>query len=392
MFLTSDAKLKESPKQCLTTILVPDCVFSPIREAISMHMRKNRISLPAIFPRNRRCIHRAISPAVFDWQYREEIQGTLPNSSALEYKRFDMCALNSGFEYRRRLGAEAAGLQAIDYLAAYYETFTREQWMERIHSGRVLLEGVPVGESQILRPGQLLSWIRPPWEEPDVPLSFAILYRDASILAVAKPSGLPTLPGGGCFMENTLLSLVRHHFPDADPLHRLGRGTSGIVLFALTRNAASKVFQQWRGGEILKAYRALATGLPVDDEFQVNVPIGPVPHPILKTIHAACSAGKPAQSRIRVLERRASSSLLEVRITTGRPHQIRIHLAFAGFPLVGDPLYTIGGVPSKDSNALPADLGYHLHNGLLGFHHPTTAKWTEITCAPPPPLRIHGEG
>jgi 23S rRNA pseudouridine1911/1915/1917 synthase len=298
-----------------------------------------------------------------------------------------MTALNHGFEYQKHLGADAAGLKIIDYLTRCYPGFSHEKWLERIESGRVLLDGIPSKQDAILWPGQLLSWMRPPWEEPEAPRSFAILYRDEHLLGVAKPAGLPTIPGGGSYLEHTLLSLVRRHFPGASPLHRLGRGTSGIVLFAITPEASSKISQAWRCGQILKIYRALATGLPARDEFEVDTPIGPVPHRILKTIYAACPAGKPAHSYIKVLERRAGCSLLQIRITTGRPHQIRIHLAAAGHPLVGDPLYAVGGVPAEDSRALPGDLGYHLHSELLGFPHPATGKWTEITCAPPPPLR-----
>jgi 23S rRNA pseudouridine1911/1915/1917 synthase len=298
-----------------------------------------------------------------------------------------MSTFNQGYEYRRRLDAVAAGLQVIDYLTFVYAAFTREEWLARIHSGRVLLDGIQVREDKILRPGQWLSWLRPPWEEPEVPRSFAILYRDDYLLAIAKPSGLPTLPGGGGFLENTLLTLVRRHFPGANPLHRLGRGTSGIVLFSLNHNAAAKILQEWRRREVLKVYRTLVTGSPQAGDFAIDIPIGPIPHPILKMIHAASASGKSAHSHVKVLERRNASSLVEVQVTTGRPHQIRIHLAAAGHPLVGDPLYLVGGIPSDNSQALPSDLGYHLHNGLLGFHHPASGKWTEINCYPPPPLR-----
>jgi 23S rRNA pseudouridine1911/1915/1917 synthase len=299
--------------------------------------------------------------------------------------------LNHGYEYRKRLGANATGLRVIDYLARFHSGSTNEEWLVRIESGRVLLDGVPPKHNAILRPGQLLIWMRPPWKEPEVPRFFAILYRDEQLLGVAKPEGLPTIPGGGCFLENTLLALVRRHFPKASPLHRLGRGTSGVVLFAITPEASSKISQAWRGGQILKVYRALATGCPTSDEFAVDTPIGPVPHRVLRTIHAACPAGKPAHSHVKVLERRDSCSLLQIRITTGRPHQIRIHLAAAGYPLVGDALYGAGGAPAENSKALPGDLGYHLHSELLGFPHPCTRNWIEITCAPPPSLRTQSE-
>ena len=299
--------------------------------------------------------------------------------------------MNRGFEFRERLGADAVGLKVIDYLTQCYSGFTQDEWLHRIKSGRVLLDGIPSHPDEMLRPGRILSWMRPPWEEPEVPLAFAILYRDEHLLGVAKPAGLPTVPGGGSFMENTLLYLVRRHFPAASPLHRLGRGTSGIVLFALTPGAASSVAQAWRRGQILKIYRALVAGCPDKDDFDIETPIGPVPHKILKTIHAACATGKPAHSHVNVLERRNDCSLVEIRITTGRPHQIRIHLAASGHPLLGDPLYVVGGIPAENSRALPGDLGYRLHNAILGFDHPVTAEWTEIDCTPPFALRLKEE-
>jgi 23S rRNA pseudouridine1911/1915/1917 synthase len=298
-----------------------------------------------------------------------------------------MSPLNKGYEYREEIGGKAAGLNILNYMASRYPQVSEAEWLQRITSGRVLLDGIPARPEAILSAGSTLIWVRPPWEEPEVPLSFAILYRDEHLVGVAKPEGLPTVPGGGQFLDNTLLALVRRHFPEANPLHRLGRGTSGVVLFARSPEAFSRMSQAWRRGEILKVYRTLATGAPVEDVFDIHVAIGAVPHQVLKTIHAASANGKPSHSCVRVLERREGCSLLEVRITTGRPHQIRIHLAAAGHPLIGDPLYGVGGVPKEGCRALPGDLGYHLHSELLGFSHPFTREWTEISCFPPSILR-----
>ena len=138
-----------------------------------------------------------------------------------------MTALNQGFEYQKQLGPDAARLSVIEYLTRHWPRFTREEWLERIESGRILLDGIPAGRDVNLRPGQLLSWLRPPWVEPEVPECFAILYQDDYLLAVAKPRGLPTNPGGGCFMEHTLLSLVLTSFPRGQPAAQVGPGNLG---------------------------------------------------------------------------------------------------------------------------------------------------------------------
>jgi 23S rRNA pseudouridine1911/1915/1917 synthase len=278
----------------------------------------------------------------------------------------------------------------LTYLARTYRHSSELEWRNRLQNGGVFLNGREVGPDTVLDRGQWLIWRRPPWLEPDVPLAYAVLYEDEELLAVAKPGGLPTAPGGG-FLEHTLLRLVRKHYPEAAPIHRLGRGTSGIVLFARTARARSVLCEAMRRNEVIKIYRALANGIPARDSFFIDTPIGPVPHPKLGTIHAACQDGRYAVSRVSVLERRADASLLEVRIETGRPHQIRIHLAAAGHPLTGDPLYASGGGINESGTALPGDLGYLLHAERICLRHPATGAVVEIWCSPPPELRIMSE-
>ncbi|HNX32428.1 MAG TPA: RluA family pseudouridine synthase [Holophaga sp.] len=294
--------------------------------------------------------------------------------------------MNHGFTYTGRVGPEGDGRPVLDHLADHYAHTPRNVWSERIEAGLVLLDGRPAAAEEELRRGQQLSWLRPPWEEPPVPLACAVLFEDEDLLAVAKPSGLPTLPGGG-YLEHTLLALVRCRCPEASPVHRLGRGTSGVVLFARGVRAGRNLCGALREHQMIKIYRALVQGSPALDSFLVDTPIGSVPHPFLGSVHAAHPQGKPSRSHVRVLERRSTDSLVEVRIETGRPHQIRIHMASCGHPLAGDPLYAPGGCLREDRAALPGDIGYFLHALSVTLPHPRSGARLVIECQPPPILR-----
>jgi 23S rRNA pseudouridine1911/1915/1917 synthase len=277
----------------------------------------------------------------------------------------------------------------LAYLTATRLHSTEHEWAARIERGEVEVDGTLVRGDAVLHAGETVVWHRPPWEEERVPTDYEILHEDASIIAVNKPSGLPTMPAGG-FLEQTLLTLIRRCYPEASPLHRLGRYTSGLVLFARNKESASRLARSWREHNVKKTYRTLGLGSTRTEMFVIDVPIGPVPHPVLGTVQAACEGGKPSHSVAVVLEQRNDQTLFSVDITTGRPHQIRIHMAYAGHPLIGDPLYEMGG-GLKQYPGLPGDGGYFLHAERLQFAHPATGKRMIVTCAPPPELRTHQE-
>jgi 23S rRNA pseudouridine1911/1915/1917 synthase len=295
-------------------------------------------------------------------------------------------ALNEGFEYRERIGPQAAGQTVRDHLVRRYRHSSVAAWSRRIDAGEVLVDGRTATASDILGAGQSVVWRRPPWEEPAVALSFAVLHLDEHLLAVAKPRGLPSIPHGGLYLKNTLLHRVRRRWPEATPMHRLGRGTSGLLLFARTAEARRRVAEAWREGQVEKTYRALVTGVPDREPFSIDRPIGPVPHPRLGQVHAVSEKGRPSLTHVRQIEARRGEALVEVTIPTGRPHQVRIHLAAAGHPLVGDPLYAIGGVP-KERPGLPGEGGFWLHSQRLSPPHPATGERINLECPPPPVLR-----
>lgn len=290
-------------------------------------------------------------------------------------------AFNRGYSYREQIGPADAGRSVLEHLTTSRQHSPAAIWSARIQRSEVELDGVTAEADWRLRTGQMLVWHRPPWDEPDVPTDITWLHEDAALVAVNKPSGLPTMPAGG-FLDATLLALVRARHPQASPLHRLGRHTSGIVLFARTHGAAASLSRAWRAHAIGKRYRALAEGVAADDQLTIDVPIGPIAHPTLGSVHAASPTGKAAHSEARVLRRGVDTTLFQVDITTGRPHQIRIHLAAIGHPLAGDPLYAAGG-QLKPVPGLPGDGGYLLHAERLTFTHPESKAAMTLVALPP---------
>ncbi|MEM9267063.1 MAG: RluA family pseudouridine synthase [Cyanobacteria bacterium P01_F01_bin.13] len=275
----------------------------------------------------------------------------------------------------------------LDYYIHHYRHSDRSTWQTRIESGQIRLNDQPINADTSITAGQRLSYHRPPWQEPSVPLEINTIHEDDVLLVVNKPSGLPVLPGGN-FLQHTLLWQLRQRYPTAAPIHRLGRGTSGIMLMAKTKAARAYLSQQMRQRRLGKLYRALiGPGNDFPDQFTITHPIGKVAYPQLGYIYGANPDGLDAHSDCSVVQRWPDATLLDVTILTGRPHQIRIHLATIGYPLLGDPLYGAGGQPHPDGAAVPSDCGYWLHAHKLSFIHPDGEPIT-LTCEPPSQLLL----
>jgi 23S rRNA pseudouridine1911/1915/1917 synthase len=312
--------------------------------------------------------------------------------------------LNRGHAHTTIITSKDHGRTLLSHLASLYPHSTPQAWQQNLNNREVTVNGVTATGSESLISGQTLVWNRPPWIEPDTPQHFEVLFDDPHLLAVNKPGGLPTLPGGG-FMENTLLRLVQKQSPNANPVHRLGRATTGIVLFAKTAQAAAKLGADWNTSRIQKIYWALAQnvaqndaqhdvqrGVQYDaqhDTYEILTPIGLVPHPRIGMVWAASPSGKPSKSLARVVSRTTSTTTFEVSLHSGRPHQIRIHLASIGHPLVGDPLYGLSGQPLENLPGLPGDGGYFLHARFLNFHHPITGEPINLEAALPSGFSLH---
>ena len=293
--------------------------------------------------------------------------------------------MNNGYTYLDRISRAQHGCSALEYYVARHPHFTSAEWRERFRDGRITCAGIVLKEGDPLRAGQLLEYFRSPWAEPAVPGELPILFQSERVMVFDKPDSMPVIPGGE-YLENSMVMAVRRrHGAALSPLHRLGRGTTGVILFTRTAEAAAAFSGMMRERRLQKTYLALVHGSEMPESFTVDTPIGRVPHARLGEIHDVAPQGKASISHCMVLARRAAddTALVQVIIPTGRTHQIRIHLASIGHPLLDDAFYLgpdAGGVLQSGAadTVLPGDAGYILHSWKLSYRDPFTDTETEI--------------
>jgi tRNA pseudouridine32 synthase/23S rRNA pseudouridine746 synthase len=211
-----------------------------------------------------------------------------------------------------------------------------------------------------------------PYLVPHSEEEIRVLYRDAHLLLVRKPDLLLSVPGRHPLNKDCLIARLQKTFPSARIVHRLDLDTSGIMVLALTRRAESglgRLFQQRR---VEKRYEAVVTGLVAADAGEIDLPLGPDPANAPR--HRVCRrGGKPALTRYRVLHRGKDSTRLELAPVTGRSHQLRLHLAAVGHPILGCDMYAPAAVRERAPRLL-------LHATALAFPHPVSGEPLARSC------------
>jgi len=267
-----------------------------------------------------------------------------------------------------------------------------------IDEGNLLLDNNRAKPSHKLRGSEEIRLTIPP-PVSAVPVAeqipLAVLYEDHDLIVVDKPSGMTVHPGAGTD-SGTLVNALLGHCKDLSGIggelrpgivHRLDKDTSGVLVAAKNDIAHRGLAEQFAVHSTKRLYWALIYGSPKDDNGKIRSIIGRHPADRLK-MSGNARHGKDALTNWRVLERFVSVSLLQLRLETGRTHQIRVHLTEAGMPLLGDRLYSDGGRLNnlKDSRLK----GYitrmnrqALHAMTLGFLHPVTGKYLEFSTDPP---------
>jgi 23S rRNA pseudouridine1911/1915/1917 synthase len=288
-----------------------------------------------------------------------------------------------------------AGRRLDRWLAERVPGLSRARLQALIEAGRVRVEGASRKASYRVRAGdQVEVEIPPPEPQELVPeaLPLEIVYEDDAVLVVNKPAGMVVHPGAGQG-RGTLAAAVLAHAPTTAGVggprrpgivHRLDKGTSGLLVIAKTTGAYESLTSQLAARTVSRRYLAVVHGLLSRDEGVIDAPIGRHPTDRVRMAVRPRGRGKRAVTRYRVLERfrAAGCTYLDVRLETGRTHQIRVHLASQGHPVVGDETYRGRGAGRLDVEIE----GVALHAAELAFTHPVTGE--RVTFAAPLPPRM----
>ncbi len=278
--------------------------------------------------------------------------------------------------------------QRLDkFLCQREPSLTRSYVQNLIHQGRVQVDGEPaVKTGQRLKPGQEISLEIPPPEKlaatgEDIPLE--VVFEDEDVIVVNKPQGMVVHPSKG-HQSGTLVNALLFHCRDLSGIngflrpgivHRLDKDTSGLLMAAKTDAAHVGLADQIKKRQVKREYLALVYGRPPSERGTIDAPLGR--HPRERKKIAVSLKARKAVTHFQILEAFTEVSLLRLRLETGRTHQIRVHLAYIGHPVLGDPVYG----RRREKFDLP---GQALHACCLGFNHPRTGTPLEFTAQPPP--------
>lgn len=290
--------------------------------------------------------------------------------------------MNENGLQRLTVSPEDAGVRIDKYLAEQLPDITRSYLQKLLKDGSVQMNGKPVKASTKTAVGAVIALIIPEPEEPEIlpeNIPLDILYEDSDVILINKPKNMVVHPAAGHYTGTLVNALMYHCRGDLSGIngvlrpgivHRIDKDTTGVLIVCKNDRAHNALAEQLKEHSITRKYRAIVCGNLKEDEGTVDAPLGRHPQD-RKKMAIVRSGGKRAVTHYRVLERFGNDTYIECQLETGRTHQIRVHMASLGHPLLGDEIYGRAKSPFKLE-------GQTLHAMVLGFIHPTTGEYMEF--------------